>query len=163
MKCDIAMKSILPEQHDSVLELPVEFDQVRVIHQPKPDGGAQSVHGEPVGILEVAGEHPEEADHLGVVIVREHPELLRGHEPPGPGVQLLPGKVSEGELGGGARVILHELPLLEELEGGELLDVVLVANLPTGVAAVDVGKDDRLGRDLLPYLCGGLSKLRPGL
>ena len=141
----------------------VQFDQIRVIHNPEPNGGAQPVHGESVGLLEVAGEHPEEADHLGVVIVCEHLELLRGDEPLRPGVELLPGKVGEGQLSSRARIVLDKLSLLEKLQGRQLLDVILVADLPPGVAAVDVGENDGLCCDLLPYLSGSLSKLRSGL
>ena len=154
---------IPPKQHDPVLKLSVEFDNLMVIHYAEPDGWPKPVHGESVGLLQVAGEHAEEADYLGVVIVSEHLDLLLGDEPLGPRVEFLPGKVGECQLGGGTGVVLDKLALLEELEGGELLDVVLVADLPPGVPAVDVREDDGLGRDLLPDLGGSLAKLRPGL
>ena len=134
-----------------------------VIHYAEPDGWPKPVHGESVGLLQVAGEHAEEADHLSVVIIREHLDILLGDETPGAGVELLSGKVGECQLGGRTGVVLDKLPLLEELEGGELLDVVFIADFPPGVSAVDVREDDWLGRNLLPNLCGGLAKLRPGL
>ena len=40
---------------------------------------------------------------------------------------------------------------------------MLVADLPPGVATVQVGEDDWVGRDLLPDLGRGLPKLGPGL
>ena len=152
-------QEVRPEENQPVLVVPEVSHEKIVVHGAKQDAGAESVHRESVGFSQLSGEHSEEADHLGVVVVSEHLKLLFADQFPRAGVDFLPDKIEEGHLCRLASVVLSELPLSEEFHCGQLLHVVLVANLPALRATVDAGEHHGCGSIFRRHLRGSFSKL----